>query len=60
MLRYYAAGITCVAVAPRRIRGNEYLLVCLRYVGRAEILSVGSGFFYVLQEDDASSPTLQE
>jgi len=31
MLRYYAAGITCVAVAPRRIRGNEYLLVCLRY-----------------------------
>jgi hypothetical protein len=30
MLRYYAAGITVVAVVPRRIRENSYQLVCMR------------------------------
>ena len=30
MLRYYAAGVEVVAVVPRHVRENEYLLVCLR------------------------------
>jgi hypothetical protein len=30
MLRYYAANITVVAVVPRTMQDNEYLLVCLQ------------------------------
>lgn len=29
MLRYYAGGVSVVTVVPRRIRDNNYLLVCL-------------------------------
>ena len=31
MLRYYAAGMSVVAVVPRTIRENEFFLVCLQH-----------------------------
>ena len=31
MLRYYANGMSVIGVLPRRIRDNEYFLVCLRH-----------------------------
>ena len=31
ILRYYANGMSVVGVLPRRIRDNEYILVCLRH-----------------------------
>jgi len=31
MLRYYSVGMAVVSCVPRRIRSNEYFLVCLQY-----------------------------